>query len=280
MNEPRTYRHSPIRLGLIILVFGVLSIGLLATIGWTDYLILIPSAGLFGIIFLAILYSMTTKITISDNEISIQTILGTKSLTWGEINRVSGRGSAIKLHNFDGDMTVAPSQQLPGYEEIVEWIGIKRPDLFNPQEYSEITKDWINGILLPLFGLIVIGFGVFLMFQLNTTDSFFPVFIFFIIGIVILVTSFSAPQSLTIDGKSLLVKYLLNQKTLLAGDVQSIELKHQSTRNGKVYFIMLNLIGKKSMRISGLSPSLPIVYLTLKQWHKKNTPSGQTNQQN
>jgi len=280
MNEPRTYRHSPIRLGLIILVFGVLSIGLLTTIGWTDYLILIPSAGLFGIIFLAILYSMTTKTTISDNEISIQTILGTKSLTWGEINRVSGRGSAIKLHNFDGDMTVAPSQQLPGYEEIVEWIGVKRPDLFNLQEYSEMTKDWINGILLPLFGLIVIGFGVFLMFQLNTTDSFFPVFIFFIIGIVILVTSFSAPQSLTIDGKSLLVKYLLNQKTLLAGEVQSIELKHQSTRNGKVYFIMLNLIGKKSMRISGLSPSLPIVYLTLKQWHKKNTPSGQTNQQN
>jgi len=273
INEPRTYRHSPIQLGFVILVFGVFGVGLLTIVNSTDYLFLIPLAVFFGIIFITMLYSMTTKTTISDNEISTQTVLGTKSLTWSEINRVSGRGNAIKLHNSDGDVTVAPNQQLPGYEEIVEWVGIKRPDLFTPQEYSEMTKSWINGILLPFLGLIVIGFGAFLIFQLNTTDSFFPILIFFMIGIVILVTSFSAPQSLTIDGKSLLVKYLFNQKTILADEIKFVELKHQSTRNGKVYFIMLNLISKKTVRISGLNPSLPIVYLTLKNWHRKNIAS-------
>jgi len=280
INEPRIYRHSPIRLGLVILLFGVLGVGLLTTIGSTDYLFLIPLAVFFGIIFITMLYSMTTKTMISDDEISTQTVLGTKSLAWSEINRVSGRGNGIKLHNLDGDTTVAPNQQLPDYEEIVEWIGIKRPDLFNAQEHSEMTKNWVNGILLPILGLLVIGFGAFFMLQLNTNDDFLPFLIFFIIGIVILVTSFSSPQSLTIDGNSLLFKYLFNQKTLLVDEIQSIELKHQSTRYGKVYFIMLNLTSKKSVRVSGLSPSLPIVYLTLKNWHRKNTQSGQTNQQN
>jgi hypothetical protein len=278
LNEPRTYRHSPIQIGLIILVLGILSFGLLMMMDQTNYFFLIPLAGFFGIVFLSMLYSMTNKITLSDDEISAQTILGAKSLRWSEISRVSGRGYAIKLHNFDGDVTVALSPQLPGYEEVVDWIGIKRPDLFNPLEYGEMTKGWAGMIALPVIGLLVIGMGFFILTQAN--DTFVPFIILFIVGTVIIGTTFITPQSLTIEGNSLLIKYLLNPKTLLADEIQSIELKHQSTRNGKVYFILLNLIGKKSVRISGISPNLPVAYLVLKNWHKKNTAIGLTTQQN
>jgi hypothetical protein len=105
-----------------------------------------------------------------------------------------------------------------------------------------------------------------------------PFVVLFIVGLVVIGTTFTTPQSLMIDGNSLLIKYLLNPKTLLANEIQSVELKHQSTRNGKVYFILLNLISKKSVRISGISPNLPVVYLVLKNWHKKNTTIGLTNQ--
>jgi hypothetical protein len=120
--------------------------------------------------------------------------------------------------------------------------------------------------------------GFFILTQAN--DTFVPFIILFIVGTVIIGTTLITPQSLTIDGNSLLIKYLLNPKTLLADEIQSIELKHQSTRNGKVYFILLNLIGKKSVRISGISPNLPVAYLVLKNWHKKNTAIGLTTQQN
>ncbi len=276
LNEPRTYRHSPIQIGLIILVLGILGFGLLMMMDQTNYLFLIPLAGFFGIAILAILYSMTKKTILADDEISAQTILGAKSLRWSEISRVSGRGYAIKLHNFDGDVTVAPSPQLPGYEEVVDWIGIKRPDLFNPLEYGEMTKGWAGMIALPVIGLLVIGMGFFILTQAN--DTFVPFIILFVVGAVIIGTTFTTPQSLTIDGNSLLIKYLLNPKTLLADEIQSVELKHQSTRNGKVYFILLNLIGKKSVRISGISPNLPVVYLVLKNWHKKNVLIGLTTQ--
>jgi hypothetical protein len=269
LNEPRVYRQSVIQIGLFVLVFGILGFVLLTTIGWTNYLVLIPLAGVLGIIFLITLYSMTKKTILSDDEISTQTILGEKSLRWSEISRVSGRGYAIKLHNFDSDVTVDPSPQLSGYEEIVDWIGIKRPDLFNPLEYGEMAKSWISTIYLPLMGIFVIGMGFIVLTQAN--DTFVPFIIFFMIGVVIIGSAFAMPQSLTLDGKSLLVRYLLNQKTLLADEIQSIELKNQSTRNGKNYFILINLANKKNIRIAGLSPNLPVNYLVLKNWHKKNS---------
>jgi hypothetical protein len=278
LNEPRTYRQSPFQIGLVVLIFVILGGFLLTTMGKTNYLILIPLAGIFGIAFLAIFYSMAKKTILSDDEISTQTILGAKSLRWSEISRVSGRGYAIKLHNFDGDVTVAPNSQLPGYEEVVDWIGIKRPDLFNPLEYAEMAKSWISTIYLPVMGLFVIGMGFIMLTQTN--DTFVPFLIFFMIGVVIIGSTFAMPQSLTLDGKSLLVKYLLNQKTLLADEIQSVELKYQSTRNGKNYFMVINLVNKKNIRIAGLSPNLPVVYLVLKNWHKKNTTIGLTNQQN
>jgi hypothetical protein len=278
INEPRTYRRPPIQIILVIVLLGVFSIGLLTTTFQIGYIFLIPFVLFLGIIFLTVLYLMTQKTFLSDDGISTQTILGGKSLRWSEINRVSGRGHALKLHNFDGYVTVAPSPQLPGYEEVVEWIGIKRPDLFNPLEYAEMAKNWMSTIYLPLMGVFVIGMGFIVLTQSN--DAFVSFIIFFMIGVVIIGSAFAMPQSLTLDGKSLLIKYPLNQKTLLADDIQSVELKNQSTRNGKNYFILINLVNKKGIRIAGLNPNLPVNYLVLKNWHKKNSTIGLTTQQN
>ena len=133
-------------------------------------------------------------------------------------------------------------------------------------------------IYLPLMGLLIIGMGFFILTQAN--DTFVPFIILIILGFFFIGSIFTTPQSLSMDGKSLLVKYMFNQKTFLADEIQSIELKHQSTRNGKNYFVVINLMNKKTIRVSGLYPNLPVVYLVLKNWHKKNTTIGLTTQQN
>ncbi|MBK8619636.1 MAG: hypothetical protein IPN96_21635 [Anaerolineales bacterium] len=273
INEPQIYRHSPFQVGLVVFLFGIIGIGLLFAMDGSNYLFFIPAMFLLLIVFLFAFHSLTTKFIITNDDISVQSFLGTKSLRWGEINRVSGRGFGIKLYNLDEDVAIAPNPQLSGYDEIVDVIGMKRPELFNPLEYSEITKSLVNLILLPLLGVMVMGVGIFLFLKLSVNEDIFPILFLLVIGLVIVVSSFAAPQSLTMDGKSLIVKYILNQKTFLANEIQSIELKFQSTRNGKIYFVMINLIGGKSVRLSGLSLSLPIVYLTLKNWHRKSTVS-------
>jgi hypothetical protein len=285
INEPRIYRRSPIQLIVIIVLLGIFSIGFLTTISQIGYVFLIPFAIFLGIVLLTVLNSMTQKTTISDDGISTQNFLGGKSLRWNEINRVSGRGYVIKLHNFDGDMTVFPSPQLPGYEEVVDWIGIKRPDLFNPLEYGEIKRGWLGLVPLVVLALVLagtfVGFGIAFSKTPQSPDILYmPMFFVAIIFIVFLGLSLFSPQLLTLDGKSLFVKYLFGEKTLMADEITSVELRYTQTRNGKSYFILLTQTNRKSLRISGLSLSLPIVYLVLKNWHKKNAAIGLTNQQN
>jgi hypothetical protein len=281
INEPRVYRHSPIQFVLILVVFALLGIGVLAAFSRDNYFTLILVLFLVGIVFVPTIYSMTQKTIISDDGISTQTILGEKSLRWGEINRVSGRGYGIKLHNFDGDVTVVPGSQLPGYEEVVEWIGVKRPDLFNPLDYEEMKKGWFgiaSFILVAMLGVAMfVGFVVAFSSNSRSSEDFGPFIpiVFIVFGLIVfwVITLFQV-QSLAIEGKSLRMKYLFNEKTLLADEIVSIDMRYTQTRNGKNYFVQLTQANKKKIRISGLSPSLPIVYLVLKNWHRKNMAGG------
>jgi hypothetical protein len=228
---------------------------------------------------------MIQKTTISDDGISTQTFLGEKSLRWGEISRVSGRGYGIKLHNFDGDVTVAPSSQLPGYEEVVEWIGVKRPDLFSLQEYAEMKRGVSAPVLIGVLAVFLLGglviAGILFFYNKEGSAPLFPmIFVILTIAILFFAVSFFQPQSLILDGKSLRLKYLSSEKILLTDEIESVDFRFSQSRNGKSYFILITQKDKKSLRISGLGPGLPIVYLTLKNWHTKNSAIGLTNARN
>lgn len=285
MNGPRVYRRSPIQSILVMGLLVVFSISILTTFPRDAYIFLILFALMIGAAFVSALYSMTQKTTISEDGISAQTILGEKSLNWGEVSRVSGRGQNIKLHNFDGDVTVAPASQLPGYEEVVEWIGIKRPDLFNPQEYEEMKRGWQSLTVLVAFLVFTVsaftaGGITYFSESGTTTVVFMPLLMIIFVALVFFGMSLFQIQSLTLEGRSLRVKYLFKENTLMADEIAVVDLRYSQNRNGKNYFVQLTQKNKKKIKISGLNPSLPIVYLTLKNWHRKNTSIGLTTQRN
>ena len=274
MNEPRVYKHSPFQFVVLILMFGFILVAMFFNMDLGDGSMLIPVAILLLVVIISIT-SLTQKTIISEDEISSQSLLGTKTLRWSEINRVSGRGYSIKLHNLDGDITVVPSPNLPGYEEVVESIGNKRPDLFNPREYDELKSGsfpLLAGLIFTvLFVGMFVGFGLLLY---NSPDAapvmIAPLIIFLVIIAVFVGMMFFRPRSLVLDGRSMSIKYFLSEKTLLADEIQSVQLTFQRSRNGKIYFVLLHLVNRKSIRLSGLNPNLPVVYLVLKNWHKQN----------
>lgn len=275
MNEPHVYKHSHLQIIIWTLIFGLLLAFIFFPIDLNGGYQLIPAAVIVLVMVIFVL-SLTQKTIISEDEISSQTLFGTKTLRWSEITRVSGRGHAIKLHNFDGDVTVVPSSNLPRYEEIIEWIGNKRPDLFNPQEYTELKSGsfpLLAGLtlLILLLGLFA-GAGLLIYTSPDSaTVIIAPLLIFLIIIVVVAGTIAFRPRSLTLDGKSMTIRYLFREKTLLADEIQNIQFTYRQTRNGKIFFILLQLVNRKSLRLSGLNPNLPVVYLVLKNWHGNNT---------
>ncbi len=280
MNEPRVYKNSPFLFILMLLVFGVLFVGLVFAMGQETWYIMIPFSIGFGIIFLVAIFSMSSKTIISDDEISTQNLLGTKTLRWNEINQVSGSGYGIKLQDTDRYLTVAPSPRLPGYPEVIEWIGVKRPDLFNPMNFSEMSRSWAATAVLPIAGLAMLGLGVFMYTQVQSNDTFFPIIILALVGLGFIISIFTSVQSVKIQGNSIAIGYLLNQKNLHADEIVSVNLSYTQTRNGKNYFIALSLTNKKSIRLTGFKPTLPVAYLVLKTWHGKNASIRQTSGQN
>jgi hypothetical protein len=73
---------------------------------------------------------------------------------------------------------------------------------------------------------------------------------------------------LKIDGSLLTVRYLISKTSLKADDVHSIGLNVTQTRSGKSYHILMFTKNKRMIRFSGIGPSLPVVYLVLKNWHQ------------
>jgi ABC-type antimicrobial peptide transport system permease subunit len=269
MNEPRVYKNSPLLFILMLFVFGILFVGLVVAMGSETWYILAPFGLAFGLIFLVAIFSMTSKTMISDEEISTQNLLGTRTLRWSEVNHVSGRGYAIKLQDVDRGVTVAPNPQLPGYPEVIEWIGIKRPDLFDAHDHGEFSKSWLGTIFPAMFGLLFMGAGLFV--YTRDGDTFLPFVVFAVIGLVFIAMTLVPPQKISIQGNSLLINYLFQQKTLKANEIASIGIRYTHTRQGKRYFAAINLVNGKTIHISALRPSLPMVYLVLKNWHLKNT---------
>lgn len=281
MNEPRVYKNSPFVFGLLFVMFIVLFGAIFFASGDADFsnpLVMVFFVLMFGFFSTFFVFRATAQTIISNDEISTKNLLGTKTLAWSEIHHVSGTGYLIKLHNFDGDITIAPNLHLPGYNEVIEWIGVKRPDLFDPQEYSEMKKNWTGAIFISLMGLLLlIGLGFFVLTQANDVLISFLVFVLF--WLIFVGMAFTTPLSVAIESTSIIIAYFFNKKTISAGEIASIDFLFTQTRNGKNYFIALYLTSGKLIRISGLSPNLPVAYLVLKNWHKKNNASGQTNPQ-
>lgn len=268
MNEPRVYKNSPATLMVVIVFFIII----LASITFTAVfdLTITMLIGAFGVlVFLIIFLSVSSKAILSDDEVTSQNILSSKTLRWTEITRVSGTGNGIKLHNEDTTVSINP--RLPGYEEIIEIIGQKRADLFSAQEFSEMRRGLGSYFGFFIIGVLFVGIiGAFFFLSDFSSESFLSLAFTLIFLLVFLWMFLSSPQSLTIEDRNLRVKYLVSEKNVSTEEVAGIYFAHTRTRRGgKQYYVSIRLRNGKDIRVSGLNIGLPVAYLVLKNWHKK-----------
>ena len=280
MKEPRVYKTSPILLVFIVILF-VFFLGILLFAFGPDSLgFMIPLAVLSLFLFGAIFVALVSKTIVSEDEIAVQGLFGTKSLKWMDVGRVSGWGYAMKLHSRDEDVTMSISPRLPGYQEVIELVGAKRPDLFSPLQYGEIRRGLSPFIGMFLVSLVLIGASVaFVLATMGDPDvtfsSYMPLLVFAGIVLVMFATTLSIPRSLTLDGNTMNLKYFFNEKSIRTDEIANIQLAYTQSRNGRHYYIALHLTDRKTIRLSGLGISLPVAYLVLKNWHRGSSGNNQ-----
>ena len=284
MKEPRVYKSSPIVIIVLIVFFVFVFGGILFDVESQEVVFNLP---FLAIIMLLLVYAFVAQfatVTVSEEEISVKKLFGTKTLSWSEIARVSGWGYAFKLHNRDEDVKLSISPRLPGYEEIIEFTGTKRPDLFSPNEYSEMKRGLAVYILMFFFMVLILGISaafVYSTFDPSTSSlvEYLPMLVFVILALFFGALTFSVPRSLTINGNILDLKYIFGEKSVRADEIALIQLRFTQSRNGKQYFINLSLRDRKDIQLRGLGVGLPIAYLVLKNWHQGSLHGQSVNQQ-
>lgn len=263
INET-TFRHSFGKIALAVLV--VLFFGYLAfASGELDPFLLLAVS--FG--FVVILFYATGRVKISNDGITIGRLLGSKSLRWSEIARVSVRGQALRLHNFEENLTLTIDPQLEGYKDIVDIIFRKRPDLLDREEQTVMSSSWLGNIFAVGIGLFMIAMSILLAFVFKDVDRI-VVLIFFAAGAFILANWFLSPKRLELVGRNLILGYLFKQVSYPAEDIDSITLERRSTRSGYVYFVQINLKSGKKIKPPISQPGNALTYQILKSWHEKN----------
>ncbi|HJQ14171.1 MAG TPA: hypothetical protein VJ830_05420, partial [Anaerolineales bacterium] len=217
LTEPRTYRYSTARLVLLIALLLLLAIAPFVILESSNFLYILLSFAFIGLIMLISIFSLTRSTTVSNDGISTRSLLGERTLNWREIDSASGSGNAIKLHNRDGDVTVAPSPHLPGYPEVIEMIGAKRPDLFQPSQYGVMSRNWLKSLVYFVAGVLLLGVGIYLYFESN--EPAMPILFLAVVSLGFIASIFMSILSLRLDGSSLTIRYLLSKSVLRPEDV-------------------------------------------------------------
>jgi hypothetical protein len=258
----QTFRHSP---GKLILMFlGGLFFGVFAfSVGQIDYFLI----GITGIVLVVALFYATSSVKISSDEIMTTRLLGSKSLRWSDIARVSMWGQAIKLHSYD-DLVLSIDPQLDGYKDILDIVFSKRPDLLDRSENNEMSRSWLAGIVTLGFGLSLIAIPVFLFFVDGEVDGIFFLFLF-VIGVAVIAVWFLSPKSITLESRNLMLGFFFKEEPYSADDINSISLEKRRTRNGYVYFAQINLASGKKIKLPAFKQGAALTYQILKRWHKK-----------
>jgi hypothetical protein len=264
-SNERIFRHSFGKLALMCL--GLLIFGFLIYLMWPEgYFLLLA---LIGIGLIVTLFYSTGSIKVSDQEVTSSRLLGSKSLRWSEIERISMRGQNLRLHNHDEDIVLSLDSQVEGYPEILDIVFSKRPDLFKKGEDTVLSSGWLANLYILGFGLfLIIAFSVF-MFSLSEEFEKISSAILVAMGVWLLVSWFLSPKSIALEDRTLLVMHFFKEVSYSAEDIRFISLEKTRTKDGYVYFPQLNLKSGKKIKLPGFKQGTVITYQVLKKWHEK-----------
>lgn len=228
----------------------------------------LPIALGFGLIFLLIPY-LTSRVSISDLEITTKSLLVKKSLQWSEIGHFSSRGSSTRLHHYDGSRVLSIGSRLDGYTEIFELLHQKRPDLFDIDIYKSFTHKMFNAIAQLAIGIFLVVLG--LAGYFSGIEALISTLIFgFIFTLVSIWNWYSSPRVLTLGQKSLEIGYLQKTESFPISDIADIKFGgQQQIKSVQINSVLVLLKNRNIINLSGYNQSPGVMYFVLKRWLQK-----------
>lgn len=261
----KTFHYSHIFKYIGVLYFVFLAIVSMLSYFARDLVILTVLGMTLGLGILLLVLYRTFSIQVSDRGITQKTLLGTKSLAWGDIRQISAQGAALRLRGEHVTISISPRHY--GAMQITQWLQTKRPGLFRIKHVAQLMQNsiwtmpilWVGILQVVLFLLLYI-FRDYVSYLLGLGGLFF--------GGQALVTWYISPRSLVIDNDCLIVRYHNRSVSYSAADITGIQA--WMTDQGQYRFVMIAFRNKKVLDLSVFQQTPFITFPVLSQWHEEN----------
>jgi hypothetical protein len=260
----KTFRYLHIFKHLGVLYFLFLGVvGLLSFLARDPVILTVLGLTLgLGILLLA-LYR-TFSIQVSDRGITQKTLIGTKSLSWGDIRQISAQGSSLRLRGEQVSISISPRHY--GAREITEWLQTKRPGLFRIKHVARLERNNTRTMPMLLAGTLLIFLSLLLF--IFKDYLFIPGLLgLFFIGQA-LGSWYLSPRSMVIENDCLTVHYHNRSVMYSAEDIASI--RAGMSEQGQFQHVVVVLRDQKVLDLSVFRQTPFITFPVLSQWHEEN----------
>lgn len=202
---------------------------------------------------------------VTDEEITVQKLFGTKSFRWDDVERVSRRGEYLFFHNRDGNATLSIGSQMNGYAELLDLFFKKHSRLFKAIESGFISRGRYDFLAILFFALLSIGLG---LYSFRVSEWFYGV-VYVGCGIYALFIWPRIPQSITLLDDVLLVNYPFREVSYYARWIKEVTLGETKSWGQVSHFVKINLRMGNSISLSAFPHNGLLAYRSLKRWHEK-----------
>ena len=265
-EEPQVYKLARNKL-----IYSIVAIIFIATasfletkkisLGWLVFLVL-----LVIYLFIPFLY----RLIVSNEAISSINYFRAQTLEWSEINEIRLKRNGIMLFNADDSIKVFIDSQIDGYPGIVKLLQQKRPELWKLQETTEFHQSIFESTLLLVIGIGIFLFAIYSIVKNKLSNDVIVLILLAAVSAYLVWGGLSRIRKVSIDNDSLLVKYLLWERIIHAGDIQSIALEQQMNKNKINYFAHVRLKNGKEIVLENIKEGNPIFVSTIEQWLENN----------
>ncbi|RNC83167.1 MAG: hypothetical protein ED557_10675 [Balneola sp.] len=175
--------------------------------------------------------------------------------------------SRLEIRTNQNEKLYLPNQ-LENFHFLIETIRKKRPDLFSADGLNHFHRSKFITYLMIVFGLMMLGFGLFLP---SNGDDLWARFIILGFALLCPFALLFEVQELIIKNDHFTLKYPFRLKHISKKDISEITLEQEVGRYGaRTILIYILLINNKKIKLGGFLEGDLKVNASLQKWNSEN----------
>ncbi len=272
LSPSREFKYPALLKVVLLVVIPIFIIAILLS-SEGDFILGLVLAGIFVALLLYVFFKMTGTIRVEPDGLSLtRPLRGEVRLPWQEIASVSSNwtDTDVRIKDAMGERKISFSLMLNGFQQLVDEVYRRRPDLFavTPgQEFGVGGMYWLQVAFFSFLGLLFVYIGLFS----NEAESSWMSLIFLgVLALILVGYIFFRPFKIAFEHDRMRIRSVFGTREIMRNAVLDTRLTVTGGRN-RTLLVRVDYhdpaAGKdKHINLTGFSGGSPHLYGAIRSW--------------